>query len=142
MTIDPLILLGLYALSFIPFVVLGIASNTTRRYAKRLAMADADQSTGSVPFLVRLHGITVRTLRASLISNLGATMIFFGFPLLIIGILWPQDLLETFEAMRFWIILWVFMSLLRVFCTSPDPTGGLGERRPINTDDSPEKSSS
>ncbi len=92
-------------------------------------MARTDQSERPLPFLVRLHGATVRTVRASLIANLGATAIFFGLPLLVIGILWPQELPETVQDMQLTYSLvfpLVLMALLRVCCTSPDPTGGLG----------------
>jgi len=133
MTIDPLILLCLYTLSFVPFVVLGLASSVTRRYARKFSTARADQFPRPLPILVRLHGVTVRTLRASLITNLGATAIFFGFPLLVVGMLWPQEAPGMFAAMWFWILLWVVMSLLRALRTSPDPTGGPGEMGLVDT---------
>ncbi len=126
MAIDPLILFCIYLISFIPFIILGIAKHQTESYARRLATAKTDRSSGPLPFFVRLHGITVRTVKASLIANLGATAIFFGLPLLVIGILSPQDLPEILQSLRFWGPLLTFMVLLRVICTSPDSTGGLG----------------
>lgn len=127
-TIDPLVLLCLYTISFLPFLVLGIASLLTRRYARQSAIAKTDQSTRPLPLLVRVHGITVRTVKVSLIANLGATAVFFGVPLLVIAMLWPEELPGMLHTLQFWILLWIFMSLWRVCTTSPDPTGGLGQQ--------------
>jgi len=125
LAIDAVILIGLFVVAFSPFWVLAVAYEMTQVYRRRVSRGEFDPTTQHIPALVRLYGASVRTVRASLIVNLGGAAFFFGVPLLAIWVFWPQDLFETFQALQFWIVFWIAIGLVRVCLCSPDSTGGL-----------------
>jgi len=125
LAIDAAILVGLFVVAFAPFWVLAVAYEMTQIYRRRVSRGEFDPAAQHIPALVRLYGASVRTVRASLIVNLGGTAFFFGVPLLAVWVLWPEAFVETFQALQFWIVFWIAIGLVRVCLYSPDSTGGL-----------------
>ncbi len=125
MAIDISLVLFIFTLSSIPFLIIAIATVQTVIYKNRILRGDISHAS-ELPYLVRMHGITVRKLSTSIFTNAIVVSIFFGFPILSVGVLWPEELGSFIADLQFWIILWFVLAFIRIMFYSPDSTGGLG----------------
>ena len=115
----------LFIISFIPFVILGIADWMTRFYRKRLQRGEIDFELTKIPFLVRMRMFSVRTLPNCVLIHYSAYAFLFGLPLIAVFILWPMDFYNFLNEISFWMILLGIFVFLEIGCKCPDPTGGL-----------------
>ncbi len=126
MAIDTTLVLVVFALSAIPYLILGVAEIMTGSYKRRILQKRISRFS-ELPYLVRLHGMLVRRASINLLVNVAMVLSFFGIPILFVGIVWPDDLVLFLTQLQFWIFFWCVIILFRVACNSPDPTGGLEE---------------
>ena len=125
MAINEGIVFLLFLISFTPYIILGIAGWMIRSYNERLRRGEIEYRPSEIPVFVRIHIISVKTLRNCVLIYYSAYSFLFGLPLIAVYVLWPLDFYTFLNEISFWMILLGIFVFLEVGCKSPDPTGGL-----------------
>ena len=119
MAVDNTILFIITILSGIPLFILGIAELITTHYERKGVISTSEKPSKEIPWLVKLHIRTTRSVAVCAITTFSTLAILFIVPLLVIWFLWPEDILSVAYSLISWGFIASIFGILRVGCTSP-----------------------